>query len=1571
MLLEQNVFPVLFGGNHDLTIRGSGTTNILGAINTGTGGLIKDGTGTVRLAAANSFTGATTVNAGVLELLDSAALSRTAPLTINGAGKVLAKAATTVANLAGAGILELDGVTLTTGSDGRDSTFSGAIIGSGGLTKAGAGRLTLTGANSYSGLTTISAGTLQIGNGGNTGTLGSGDVINNGTLVFNRSGAVSVGGAISGTGGLIKEGSGTLTLSGASSYAGQTLINAGTVVAANSTALGSTEGNTIVAAGATLALTTPTAISVSEAITLNGSGVGGRGALRTEDGFVTLAGPITLGSAVRIEADTFTRITGTITGDHDLTIGGDGFVDWQGAINTGAGGLIKDGVSTVELLAANGFTGAATVNEGALVVRNGAALSDTARLTINDPGRVTFATAATIGSLAGSGLLELLGTTLTLGGDGSDTTFSGAIVGSAGGLTKQGSGTLTLTGRNTYTGLTTIAAGAIVAGASQALGTGGVRLGGTGSKLVTAFDGTLANALRVMAGADATLAVATGNTTTLGGAITIEADTTLRLGTASEQGTLILGTSAVSVGNNARILLEGGNFRIADSVIQSALGNLNLLGSGLALTPDSTFDLAGANVALGAISGNGTITNSGGASTLTLTGSTFGGTFDTGLGSITLLGSITGASGLIKRGDGILIFGPGFDTSEFTGGLTLTRGTLSLQGNLASTFGTIRTTGSVIDYGNGITTNAAAIAINSNTTQLRVLDGSATQSGVISELGGARGFEKIGAGTLTLTGANTFTGVTTVSAGTLTVANDLALGTTAGNTVIADGATLALDASVVLDEAIILNGSGLAGAGALRNLGGFNQLDGAITLASAARINSDSGLLTIAGGISGAGHDLTFGGTAFTTILSPVTLGAGRIVKDGTSLLSLFSSNAAISELIINGGTVQIGFDGGPVNSALADTAGVTITNGALIVGASETIGSLAGAASAVVTDQGRVTTLTVGTDNASTLFAGTLGDTLGLTKVGTGTLTLTGANTHMGATRIEGGTLALGVNEAISNSSWVQVAGGTLALGSFSDTVAGVSLSAGSITGGPGSALVSNSNYLQSGGTLEAGATVNVQSGGVITLSGGTIAGTLNSARAVIPAGILDGGSVLVTGSIGMVGDLIIGNSGMGVLTISGGGVVQTRNGIIGALAGSSGEVLITGTGSQWNSVGFIDVGDQGRGKLTITDGGRVSTRVLSFIGGAIGSTGEVLVTGAGSRWTSTNGFRVGEAGRGQLTITNGGEVSGVSSTIGSEATSANSTVLVSGAGSRWTNSSIMVVGGSGSGALTIENGGVVSNTASQIGQQASATGTVTVTGAGSQWINNGNLQIGGLGEGTITIADGGLVRNTVAQIGFLAGSQGTATVSGAGSRWESSENLIVGSTGNGTLAIENGGVVTNAASGIGLFAGSTGTVTLTGAGSRWENASLAIIGAAGNGSVTIADGGYASSRTSLFVGTNPGSRGDVLITGAGSRWDHEGVANIGRAAAGTLTLAEGGVLSAQSVEIGFFADAAGTLIFGAAEGSAPVAAGSLITPTIAFGAGTGTIVFNHSATDFELAAAISGNGALHQLAGRFWAAR
>ena len=256
--------------------------------------------------------------------------------------------------------------------------------------------------------------------------------------------------------------------------------------------------------------------------------------------------------------------------------------------------------------------------------------------------------------------------------------------------------------------------------------------------------------------------------------------------------------------------------------------------------------------------------------------------------------------------------------------------------------------------------------------------------------------------------------------------------------------------------------------------------------------------------------------------------------------------------------------------------------------------------------------------------------------------------------------------------------------------------------------------------------------------------------------------------------------------------------------------------------------------------------------------------------------------------------------------------------------------------------------------------------TGAAAQ-----NLAVGQSGTGMLTILAGGtLTTFGLGAIGNLTGSTGTVTVTDPGSNWQINASVVVGGQGAGTLTIQNGGTVTSRGGGsVGLSAGSTGTVMVTGPGSTWNNAPGGglNIGSFGTGTLTIANGGRVIDLTPLVtnIGNAAGSKGTVRVAGAGSLWSDIAGINVGNSGTGTLTIAEGGVVAAPTVTIATFASSIGTLNIGAAPGSPAAAPGTLTAPSVAFGAGTGTINFNHTSADYVFAPAITGNGTVNVLAG------
>jgi fibronectin-binding autotransporter adhesin len=224
----------------------------------GTGTLQKTGAGTLILAAANTFSGNTTISGtgnggpGQLALSNANALSNSV-LDVDDNNRIaFVLPSATDYRLGGlkggATNLVIGSNSLTLGKDDANNSFGGVISGSGGLTKVGSSTQTLTGANIYTGGTTISGGILSIGGGGSNGSI-AGAIVNNAALVFNRSGIITHSDVISGSGTLNKQGTGTLTLSGANTYSGTTTVSAGTLSVNGSTAGGAVS----VSSGATLA----------------------------------------------------------------------------------------------------------------------------------------------------------------------------------------------------------------------------------------------------------------------------------------------------------------------------------------------------------------------------------------------------------------------------------------------------------------------------------------------------------------------------------------------------------------------------------------------------------------------------------------------------------------------------------------------------------------------------------------------------------------------------------------------------------------------------------------------------------------------------------------------------------------------------------------------------------------------------------------------------------------------------------------------------------------------------------------------------------------------------------------------------------------------------------------------------------------------------------------------------------------------------------------------------------------------------------------------------------------------
>lgn len=328
------------------------------------------------------------------------------------------------------------------------------------------------------------------------------------------------------------------------------------------------------------------------------------------------------------------------------------------------------------------------------------------------------------------------------------------------------------------------------------------------------------------------------------------------------------------------------------------------------------------------------------------------------------------------------------------------------------------------------------------------------------------------------------------------------------------------------------------------------------------------------------------------------------------------------------------------------------------------------------------------------------------------------------------------------------------------------------------------------------------------------------------------------------------------------------------------------------WTIIGDLLVGDTASGKLTIEDGGIVDVDGTSYVGDDMGSQGTVLVSGQDG----------------------------------------------SGNAATWTNSGDLVVAQSGTGAMTIQNGGVVDNQTAYIGAGADSLGSVTILGRGSDgaastWTSRGNLIVGDVGTGELIIQGGGAVSaNDISYVGRDTDGNGTVTVSGQdgsgnASTWINNNDLVIGQFGTGTMTISNGGIVSNQTGYIGASTGSTGAVTVTGRGSNgvastWTNLGDLNVGDAGTGTLTVQDGGLVNVNSNLSVGFdgtgtlnitsggkvvsdrgsigNGAGLGEALVTGTGSSWEATGRISVGLFGAGTFRIEDGATVTSGDGTVG-----------------------------------------------------------------------
>lgn len=831
----------------------------------------------VALMAANDYTGGTTVSAGTLITGNAAAL---------GSGGVLVNGG--ILDIGGFNITGISGLTLsggtivsTTGTitapvyDLRAGEVRAGLAGSAPVTKTTSGFVTLSGLNTYTGGTAIngggliatharalSTGPVDISNG--AALYVGANLVNVGTVTLNEGFIADMGGTLSasafslksgfvtavlsGGGALAKSTAGTVTLSGANTYSGGTFVTGGTLALANASALGS--GSTTISGG-TLDVGSTSVVSA--------------GSLILDTGAIA-------GTSGSVSASSFIVRSGTVS-----------------ATLAGSGAMTKDTGGTVTLSAGNTFTGGVTVNAGTLVgaaanalgagevsVAGGTVrLADSlaaARATLSlDGGALSFGTltAANIGALNGTSDLSLANDgsaalALTAGGNNASTAYSGILSG-AGSLIKAGTGELTLSGVNSYTGGTTVSAGKLTLGNANAIGTGGLLVNGGTLNLGAV---TLVTGAMVLDGG-----AITGTTGALHSAAY-----DLRSGSVG----VILTGGAVTKSGAGELTLSSVNTYTGGTTVTAGkliVANSGAISNGAITVTGGTLDI-GANT----LTGMGALTVSGGAVTGT-TGAISASSFTLQSGELTA--RIQGSGALVKTTAGTAVLGA---SNGFSGGVNVAEGKLVLTNSGA--------------LGSGIVTvaNGATLRAGDNTgfgalwtgNEIKLAGGTlelalSSTTSVARLLSGSGGVTQSGSGTVTLANAQ-YTGATTVNAGTL---------------------VLPVSQLATLPGALVTNGSGtlaIAGSGTTVDFTRSVTGDGALAFTGTGTTRLANGsTLTQTGALTvGSGQTLSLGKASGESAALMASL---LDIRSGATLRG--SGNIAGS--LANAGTLSPGFSPGTI----------------------------------------------------------------------------------------------------------------------------------------------------------------------------------------------------------------------------------------------------------------------------------------------------------------------------------------------------------------------------------------------------------------------------------------------------------------------------------------------------------------------------------------------------------------------------------------------------------------------------------------------------------------------------------
>ncbi|OQB85203.1 MAG: Autotransporter-associated beta strand repeat protein [Planctomycetes bacterium ADurb.Bin126] len=1126
----------------------------------------------------------------------------------------------------------------------------------GGLTKLGAGTLTLSGANAYTGNTVVRSGTLRVtgsmtGSASGTRFIVGGGAGNNGSMIFDMGAGAAT---------FYANGYSNSCDIGENGGTGSLTLDSGTLNVLTSGSNGSIRLGTNGAANGSL--------------TVNG-------------------GALNVPGRILMAANNASSVAALTLNDGEINLGAPG----QGSYSDPGLGLLWTG------------TGTSTIN------LNGGTLSlyafhSTATGTVNvnlDGGTIRARNNNTSFTNIANMNLNVLGGGATLDTAGYNITVSRPLLGSAGdgGLTKTGDGTLTLTGSSTYTGQTTVSQGVL-----EFTGGGSAYSGGTAvGQIVVESNGTLRFARHdtfgnASANPQVTITVNGGTVTNSAGWFTPLGPVVLNEGTIAAnaghstwdsflfRNTVTTVAAAnpsylTSSGSNSSFHLNstGTTFNVADGAAASDLIVSGVLedyypgtAGGLVKSGAGTMVLSGANTFAGnvqvtggtlidTVPANNTSPTATGLGNMTVGGRTVtvsnGGTlvFDASdaMGSyqyktpVTLIadgGTITNGSGrFMSIGDVTLRNGGTLnaDSGAAAGYQAFNlRGTITVDGTSGSFITATGTTNAGIHLG-GTTIPSTTFNVASTGDPTADLIVSAS---LLDEVYNTGGLIKTGAGKMVLSGASTYAGSTLVQNGTLNVAASGSL-TGAGLINATGGGVLTIDGTVTqADGQIFSVGTGIAGTTGtvIVNPGGVLNIGngGSATLIGGSTTNNGQygrGIFTVAGGTVNVGAPGPGGnpndaarlwlnpygnGGATTLNLDAGTLSTARPISDG-------SSGSAIN---FNGGTLQAA-----ASIDLLPNSGVT---------ANVNAGGL------VVDTQGYTATI------SKALSHGTGSPDGGLTKLGTGTLYITASNAYTGVTTIDQGTLIFSGNgRTLAGNSVVINNGGTLTFGR-------------------------NDTWGNAATTTSAAVTVNA--GG--TLSPGGYFQTLWNAS-------MNGGTILLNGGVNTTYPTF---QLAGTFTVGG-----TTPSTINVGSGSNNMINITGNGNNTLTMDVADATSSPAADLTIN-----AVLQNSPYGGNLTKTGAgTLRLNATNTYTGLTDIRAGTIE--VASVTNGGTTGplGSNNSIAMGGAATMGTLAFTGAGGS-TNRSITLAAGGG--AVDVAAGGELLLTG-----PISGSGTRTMPAAARLWLD------------------------------------------------------------------------------------------------------------------------------------------------------------------------------------------------------------------------------------------------------------